>query len=106
MGEIAPLVNLNAQYQVTRLLKLKEFRADIRQKMLQQLRDLTLAKATNYVTLRQLKQLEQKIETALDEQIGELIKEAETEASIADIKTPSSLLVQHLCRYLDLNQGK
>ncbi len=42
MGEIATIIGLQAQYQVTRLLKLKELRADIRHKMLQIMGDWTL----------------------------------------------------------------
>ncbi len=105
MGEIAPLVELKAQYQVTRLLKLKEFRADVRQKMLQQLRVRTLAKAANYAAPNQLQQLEQKVEAALDEQIDAVMQAAETEASVANHSSPASLLARHLCRYLDLRKS-
>ena len=103
MSEIAPVIGLQAQYQVTRLLKLKEFRADIRQKMLLKLRELTLIQATKYASPQQLKQLEERVEAALEEQISTLIQEAETEASIANNSSPSSLLAQRLCRYLDLS---
>ena len=105
MGEIALLVELKAQYQVTRLLKLKQLRADVRQKMLQQLRERTLAQATNYAAQHQLQQLEQKVEAALEEQIGEIIQAAETEASIAHNSFPASLFAQHLCRYLDSHKS-
>ncbi len=105
MGEIAAVVGLKAQYQVTRLLKLKEFRADIRQKMLLKLRKFTLIQATKYGTTQQLQQLEQGIETALEEQISTLIQEAQTEASTANNSAPSSLFAQRLCLYLDLIQN-
>ncbi len=101
--EIAPLVNLKAQYQVTRLLKLKEFRADIRQKMLEQLCDRTLAKAIDYASAHQLQQLEKKVAIALEEQIGELIQAAEVEASIANTSSPTSFFAEYLCRYLDIH---
>ena len=107
MGEIAPLVELKAQYQVSRLLKLKEFRADVRQKMLQQLSALTLARAANYAAPHQLQQLEQKVEAALSEQIGEVMQaaEAEAETSIVRNRSPASLFAQHLCRYLHLRES-
>ena len=105
MGEIAPLLGLKAQYQVSRLLKLKEFRADVRQKMLQQLRERTLAKATNYAAPHQLEQLEQKVEVALEEQIGQVMQSAEAEASIAHNSSPASLFAKYLCRYLDENKS-
>ena len=105
MSEIASVVGLKAQYQVTRLLKLKEFRADIRQKMLLKLRELTLIQATKYASPQQLKQLEERVEAALEEQISTLIREAETEASTANNSSPSSLFAQRLCRYLDLRKA-
>ena len=37
MGEIAPVIGLKAQFQVTRLLKLKAFRVDLQQQILQDL---------------------------------------------------------------------
>lgn len=101
MEEIAPLVNLKAQYQVTRLLKLKEFRADVRQNMLQQLRNRTLTIASQYTDINQLQHLEHKIETALDEQIGKIIRAAEVEATIANNSSPNSLFTNYLCQYLN-----
>ena len=102
MTEIASFIGLKAQYQVTRLLKLKDLRADIRQNMLQKLRDRTLAKAVNYAVPEQLQQLEQKVEAALEEQIDTVIAEAESEASAANNIAPSSLFSQRLCHYLDV----
>ncbi len=106
MSEIASVVGLKAQFQVSRLLKLKEFRADIRQKMLSQLRELTLVQAAKYAIPQQLKQLEQQVEIALEEQITALIQEAEAEASTANNSYPSSLFTQRLCRYLDLSKNE
>ncbi|MGH2414991.1 MAG: hypothetical protein ACRDEA_15135, partial [Microcystaceae cyanobacterium] len=105
MGEIAPAVGLQAQYQVSRLLKLKEFRADIRQQMLKELRDRTLEKAATYARPDQLQTLEQQVEVALDEQIAAVIQEAETEASIAKNRSSSSLLAQRLCRHLEARKN-
>jgi hypothetical protein len=105
MGEIAPLVGLQAQYQVTRLLKLKEFRADIRQQMLQALRDRTLEKARAYADPNHLQRLDQQVEVALNEQITAVMQEAETEASVAKNRSSSSLLAQRLCRHLDTRRS-
>jgi myo-inositol catabolism protein IolC len=105
MGEIAPVVGLQAQYQVSRLLKLKEFRADIRQQMLKDLRDRTLAKATIYTHPDQLQTLEQQVEAALDEQIAAAMQEAETEASIAKNRSSRSLFAQRLCRHLEARRN-
>jgi hypothetical protein len=100
MAEIAPIVDLKAQYQVTRLLKLKEFRADIRQNMLTKLRDFTKVKASQYVDSSELQQLEQKIETALNEQITEIMKVAEIESNIANNTSANSVLITNLCNCL------
>jgi hypothetical protein len=101
MGEIAAQVGLQAQYQVTRLLKLKEFRADVRQQVLVRLRDRVLAKARDYANPDRLHQLDQQIETALDEQIATVMQQAEAEASIAKNRPLNSLFARRLCHHLD-----
>ena len=104
MGEIAPLINLKAQYQVTRLLKLKELRTDIRQKLLQELCDRTFTLATQYASVQQLQKLEEQLETALTERIDTMMQEAETEACIAKERACSSLFSRRLCHYLKLSK--
>ncbi len=100
MGEIAPLIDLTAQYQVTRLLKLKELRADIRQKLLQELRDRTLSLAKKYSSISELEKIELQLETALTERIDTVMQEAETEASIPKNRACSSVFASRLCQYL------
>ena len=97
MSEIAPIIGLQAQYQVTRLLKLKELRADIRHKMLQLMGDWILIQ-TKFEDPKLLKQREQEIEAALGEQIDLVLEEAEKEVSIAD--STQSILAKHICDYL------
>ncbi|OCR02317.1 hypothetical protein BCD67_20170 [Oscillatoriales cyanobacterium USR001] len=101
MGEIAAIVGLQAQYQVTRLLKLKSFRADVRHRLLEMLRDRILAAAKSYISPAQLQQQDKQIEEALSEQINTVIQEAEIEASTAKKTTTSSIFSQKLCIYLD-----
>jgi hypothetical protein len=98
MGAIALQVGLQAQFQVSRLLKLKELRADIRQTMLQQMLDWTLAN-TKSEDIVSLKARENEIELALGEQIDLVLDEAEKEASIAD--STNSILAKRICDYLD-----
>ena len=98
MSAIAPAIGLQAQYQVTRLLKLKELRTDIRHNMLQLMRDWTLTQ-TKLENLELLKQREQEIEVALGEQIDMVLDEAEKEVSIAD--STQSILAKRICNYLD-----
>jgi hypothetical protein len=104
MTEIAPLVNLQAQFHVSRLLKLKSLRGDIQQQLLVQLRDRIFEYAQAYTSAERLQAFNQQIEQALEEQITNFIQEAATEASTATIaknKITSSLFAQRLCRYLD-----
>lgn len=104
MTEIAPIVNLQAQFQVSRLLNLKAFRADIRQQLLVELRDRVLDQAKAYTDPERLQFLSQQIEEALDEQISKLMQAAATQASTATItkhQITSSLFARRLCRHLD-----
>lgn len=101
MGEIAATVGLQAQYQVTRLLKLKSFRADVRHQLLGMLRQRILEVAKSYIPPEQLQKQDKQIEEALSEQINIVIQEAETEASMAKSHLASSIFSQKLCSYLD-----
>ena len=101
MAEIASKVGLQAQYQVTRLLKLKSFRADIRYQLLEMLRDRIFTAVKSYISPEQLEKQDKQIAEALDEQINAVIQEAETEASMAKKHSVSSLFSQKLCGYLD-----
>jgi hypothetical protein len=101
MGEIAIKVGLQAQYQVTRLLKLKSFRADIRYQLLEMLRERILTAAKSYISPEQLQKRDKQIEEALGEQINLVIQEAETEASMAKRHPGSSIFSQKLCQHLD-----
>jgi hypothetical protein len=101
MGEIAKKLGLKAQYQVTRLLNLKEFRADVRQQLLIQLRDRILEFAKNYTDTQSLKNIDQKVEEALDEQINQIIQEAESESHNSQDNSTKSLFSQRLCKQLD-----
>ena len=104
MTEIAQLVNLQAQFQVTRLLKLKALRADIQQQLLVRLRECVFNQAKAYTNPERLQSLNHQIEEALEEQITKVIEEAATEASTATTarnQITSSLFAQRLCRYID-----
>jgi predicted transcriptional regulator len=104
MGKIAAQIGLQAQFQVTRLMKLKEFRATVRQKLLQLLGDRILDKAKTYADPDRLQDLDCQIETALDEQISALIQQAEVEASVAKNHPLTSLFSRRLCHHLDVRK--
>jgi hypothetical protein len=102
MTEIALKLGLRGQDAVTRLLKLKDFRADVRQQLLLMLCHRVLELAKNYADLDRLNTLEQQIKIALDEQVNQVIKEAEIQAQTAKINLKTSLFNQKLCHHLDI----
>jgi hypothetical protein len=101
MVEIAKYLQLRAQDAVTRLLKLKDFRADVRQQMLLLLRSIIQEKARIYSSVERLKKFENQIELAISEQINQVIESAETQSRTAKNLLVNNLLIEKLCKYLD-----
>ncbi|NEP38538.1 MAG: hypothetical protein F6K25_24030 [Okeania sp. SIO2G4] len=101
MTEIAQNVGLKAQYQVTRLLKLKSFRADIKQELLISLRGRILEIAQDYADPKHLKTIDKKIEIALDEQINIVFKEVESEGYNSQSSSKENLFAQRVCKHID-----
>lgn len=105
MTEIAPLIGLKKQYEVTRLLKLKDFRFDIQQEMLGILTEQIQFLASAYNDPNQLVQREQQIAIALEEQVANVIQEAKNEDRTNRKQPFKNILAQYICSYLDqLNQ--
>ncbi|MBP5973006.1 hypothetical protein HW132_09740 [Brasilonema sp. CT11] len=102
MSQIAPQIGLKKQYEVTRLLKLNDLRADIRQRLLVMLQSRIVDYAKMYTNSERLQSLDQQVEVILDEQITGIIQEAESEAKnpVRNQSLPS-LLARRICRYLD-----
>ena len=101
MGEIAAQVGLKAQFEVTRLLKLKEFRADVRHYLLQTLQARVTELAAEHINLDRLIALDQEISNALAEQVDLLLKDAETDAKTTKSYTTGTLFSRRLCLHLD-----
>lgn len=101
MTEIAKRIEMKAQFQVTRLLKLKEFRADVTYELLKILKVRVLELAQNYSSLEDLQALESQITIALTEQVTNLIGEAEIEAAGSRSDSTRSRFASRLCEYLD-----
>jgi hypothetical protein len=101
MGEIASAVGLTAQFEVSRLMKLKEFRASVRQRLIILLSERILQKARTYIDAQQLCGLDQRIEVALNEQVESVMQQAESEAIVTKNRPPESIFARRLCRYLD-----
>lgn len=94
MGEIAPLVGLEAQYQVTRLLKLKDFRAEVRHHLLEQLRHMVLTLAKEYAQPDRLQHLDQEIDTLLHPQIEKVVEGCPIQ----------SVFAKRLCQLIEAGQ--
>lgn len=100
MSDIAAALGLNAQYQVTRLLKLKDFRADVRHLLLLRLGDRLRTLAASFTSPDQIHEADAQIEAALAERIDALMTTAEAEASTARPCPMTNLFAQRLCRHL------
>jgi hypothetical protein len=94
MKAIAPMLNLKAQSQVSRILKLKEFRADVRSCMIGLLKARFLPLAQEYATPDRLLDLDQRLEEAFAERVDEVIQEAGN-------RSLNSLFARKLCQHLD-----
>lgn len=107
MTQIAPQIGLKKQYEVTRLLKLNELRADIRHQLLVMLRDRILDIAKQFTDSERLQSLDRQVELILDEQISSIIQEAESEVKSPIRNQPlRSLLARRLCHYLNSRNTK
>lgn len=100
MAEIAEQVGLQAQYQVTRLLKLKPLRADIQHQMLNCLRDKVFQQAQQFTSRERLESLNGQIDAILTEQIVSVMETARSEVHHPKDRTPQSRFARHLCNYL------
>ncbi|WP_421656663.1 hypothetical protein [Leptothermofonsia sp. ETS-13] len=101
MTEIATHIGLKAQFEVSRLLKLKEFRADVRHWMLNDLRDRVTALAKDFLDPNQLQTRNAQIEAALNQQIEEVIGSDEKQAKTPKNYISDSFFARKLCEYLD-----
>ncbi|MCL6435672.1 MAG: hypothetical protein K6T90_15960 [Leptolyngbyaceae cyanobacterium HOT.MB2.61] len=101
MTEIATHIGLKAQFEVSRLLKLKEFRADVRHWMLNYLRDRVTALAKDFLDPDQLRARNAQIEAALNQQIEEVIGSDEKQAKTPKNYISDSFFARKLCEYLD-----
>lgn len=104
MSDIARTFNYKGQFQISRLLKLKAFRADIQRELLIYLSDRILEKAQRYTDVQRLQTVHHQIQEAIAEQVTKVIEDAATEASTATHERHQrtrSLFANRLCLYLD-----
>ncbi|GAX37347.1 hypothetical protein [Nodularia sp. NIES-3585] len=102
MTEIAQILELKAQYAVTRLLNLKEFRADVQREFVKILYKRVTDLAQNYSHPERLKKLEQQLASIIHTQSYILFRDAEIQSRTVNNNSQSSLFSETLCRYLDL----
>ena len=101
MTAIATHIGLAAQFQVTRLLKLKELRESVRHKMIALLKHYVKQQASEFVTLEQLESLDSKIELALLEQVDGMMAEDAAQAQSPKNYGKGSRFATVLCQQLD-----
>ena len=80
MTAIALEVGLEKQFQVTRLMKLKELRSEVQHRMITLLKHYVAEQASKFVSLEQLSALDKTIEAALGEQVQTLMDEDAAQA--------------------------
>lgn len=101
MKEIALQLGFTDQPHLSRFLELKNLRSDIGHNTLLCLRARVLKLGQFYLDADQLRNLEQKVQALLDEQINTVIKEAEKEASTGHKRVINGRLAQSICQYLN-----
>jgi len=99
MAQIAPLVGLQKQFQVTRLLDLTRLRAEVRQQWLDLMRYELPRMLRHYLESDQLQQLE-RLDGLLEDSIDRIMAEDRADCYSAGHRS-NSLFKSCLCRYLN-----
>jgi hypothetical protein len=105
MKKIAEVLGLRAQDAVTKLLKLKEFRADVRQEMLVLLRDSVTEIAKIYADVRALKKLDTQLDVVLSEEISKIIENTKFQSRTTNSHLKNEIFTERLCEYLDTRKN-
>lgn len=95
--QFSPQLSFNSQVQITRLLKLKELRAHIRQLTLDNIKHVVYRAAGQHISAQRLTELKADIETILTQTIDQIIGEAAAEAQKPNRQNPQSRLNRTLC---------
>lgn len=100
MGEIAPLVGMGGQPQVSRLLKLRELRIHICQQIRKSLKAQLHTLVVEYAQERSVKILDSQLDSILEAEIDRLMTADSAEASTAN-RISQGLLAQRFRCYLE-----
>ncbi|MEM9485593.1 MAG: hypothetical protein AAGA83_18105 [Cyanobacteria bacterium P01_F01_bin.116] len=95
--KFSPQLSFNSQVQITRLLKLKNLRAQIRQFTLDTIKTFVYQAAGQHTSAQRLTELKADIETILTQTIDQIIGEAAAEAQKPNRQNPQSRLNRTLC---------
>ncbi|MBW4604362.1 MAG: hypothetical protein KME29_33535 [Calothrix sp. FI2-JRJ7] len=101
MKDIALRLGMRAQDAVTRLLKLKNFRNDVKREMLAILKQSVTAKANIYIDTEQIQAIDEELNNILCTQINTVIENAELELHNVKNSKNTSVFAEELCKYLD-----
>lgn len=105
MKAIAPQVGLSTQVQVTRLMNLKQFRADVRVALLSHLQNRVRNAVVQVTSADRLQQIADRLDAFLAEDVDRLIAEAESEAMMPQNRTANSRFARQLCTSLQSLQS-
>ena len=100
MTAIAPHVGLTTQVQVSRLMNLRQFRADVRNALLSRLQHRVRDGLLQIKTMEQLREMGDRLDAALADETDRLMAEAESETRMPHNRTTRSLFARHLCQSL------
>ncbi|WP_031293364.1 hypothetical protein [Leptolyngbya sp. Heron Island J] len=99
--QFSPHLSFNNQVQITRLLKLKELRTQIRQLTLDNIKNFVYEAAGQHTSAQRLTELAPSIETILTQTIDQIIGEAAAEAQSPNRHQPESRLTITLCEVVE-----
>jgi hypothetical protein len=106
MGDIAPQIGLRAQYQVTRLLKLGELQAQVRQKLIGRLQDQLVPGILPYLDPDQIQNLDRTLRDALETHLESVMEDTSEGRGNSQNSRSQSLFAHRVCNYLDTRQEK
>ena len=99
MSIIAQQLELRAQYEVTRLLQLKDLRENVGTEMMINLKEPVIRLARQYSSVSNLETLEERVSLAIDEQVANIISSSEIEATNVQINQ-ISIFSESVCRQI------
>ena len=99
--QFSPHLSFNNQVQITRLLKLKDLRTQIRQLTLDNTTRFVYKAAGQHTSAQRLSELKPAIETILTQTIDQIIGEAAAEAQSPQRRQPASRLAVTLCEVVE-----